>query len=174
LHGVARLGDVAGKRVGVLGMGAIGQFAARFLASAPARTVIVRRRRPSALRRAVRAKRSISRGKISLEACYRHRSRRVIEATGNSEEIARCARAVRSGGKIVLLSYYDARPRRTSISSSRKSRCSSRASGRTSISSARATRSRTAPSTRRPLADHVVRIDATRRRIARRSAIPRS
>jgi 3-hydroxyethyl bacteriochlorophyllide a dehydrogenase len=31
----------------------------------------------------------------------------VIEATGKPEEIARCARAVRSGGDIVLLSYYD-------------------------------------------------------------------
>jgi 3-hydroxyethyl bacteriochlorophyllide a dehydrogenase len=31
----------------------------------------------------------------------------VVEATGRSEEIARCARAVRPGGQIALLSYYD-------------------------------------------------------------------
>ena len=31
----------------------------------------------------------------------------VVEATGRSDEIARCARALRPGGTIVLLSYYD-------------------------------------------------------------------
>jgi 3-hydroxyethyl bacteriochlorophyllide a dehydrogenase len=31
-----------------------------------------------------------------------------IEATGIAAEIARCARVMQAGGKIVLLSYYDA------------------------------------------------------------------
>jgi 3-hydroxyethyl bacteriochlorophyllide a dehydrogenase len=31
----------------------------------------------------------------------------IVEATGRSEELARCARALRPGGSIVLLSYYD-------------------------------------------------------------------
>jgi 3-hydroxyethyl bacteriochlorophyllide a dehydrogenase len=32
----------------------------------------------------------------------------VVEATGISSELARCARIMQLGGKIVLLSYYDA------------------------------------------------------------------
>jgi 3-hydroxyethyl bacteriochlorophyllide a dehydrogenase len=103
LHGVARLGTVAGKRVGVLGMGAIGQFAALFLQARGAR-VVVADVRPERLVDAPGEKIDLSRKNFE-DAAYDLDA--VIEATGRPEEIARCARAVRSGGQIVLLSYYD-------------------------------------------------------------------
>jgi 3-hydroxyethyl bacteriochlorophyllide a dehydrogenase len=104
LHGVLRLGDVAGRSVCVLGMGAIGQFAARFLVRAGARVVC--------------ADVSAARLADSPEGCERldltapldealHDLDAIVEATGHSEEIARCARALRPGGTIALLSYYD-------------------------------------------------------------------
>ncbi len=43
LHGVRRLGDVAGKRVAVFGMGAVGQLAAQFLQAAGATVVAIDR-----------------------------------------------------------------------------------------------------------------------------------
>jgi 3-hydroxyethyl bacteriochlorophyllide a dehydrogenase len=103
LHGVVRLGTVAGKRIGVLGMGAIGQFAALFLRARGAR-VVVADVRPERLALASGEKIDLSRTAFEdavgdLDA--------VIEATGNPAEIARCARAVRPGGQILLLSYYD-------------------------------------------------------------------
>jgi 3-hydroxyethyl bacteriochlorophyllide a dehydrogenase len=98
-----RLGTVAGKRIGVLGMGAIGQFAALFLRARGAR-VVVADVRPERLALASGEKIDLSRTAFEdavgdLDA--------VIEATGNPAEIARCARAVRPGGQILLLSYYD-------------------------------------------------------------------
>jgi 3-hydroxyethyl bacteriochlorophyllide a dehydrogenase len=105
LHGVLRLGDVRGKRVLVLGLGAIGQLAAQFLANAGARVIAVDR---SADRVASLA------GDARIETFGSVDDLAVIdavdvavEATGNPELIASCARLVRSGGSIVLLSYYD-------------------------------------------------------------------
>ena len=105
LHGVRRLGEVRGSRVCVLGMGAIGQFAARSLVAAGAivtcadvsasRLVDV----PEGCERLDVAKTPIDEALHDLDA--------VFEATGKSELIAACARAVRPGGSIVLLSYYD-------------------------------------------------------------------
>jgi 3-hydroxyethyl bacteriochlorophyllide a dehydrogenase len=105
LHGVRRLGDVAGRTVCVLGMGAIGQFAARFLVAAGARVVCAD---VNAARLAVvpvgcealdLAATPLDEALQDLDA--------IVEATGRSEEIARSARALRPGGTIVLLSYYD-------------------------------------------------------------------
>lgn len=105
LHGVRRLGDVRGLRVCVLGMGAIGQFAARFLVAAGAHVTC--------------ADVSAARLADSPDGCERldvstvpidealHDLDAVFEATGKSELIAACARTVRPGGSIVLLSYYD-------------------------------------------------------------------
>ena len=103
LHGVARLGVVAGKRIGVLGMGAIGQFAARFLQARGAR-VVVADVRPERLAGAPGEKIDLSRTNFE-DVAYDLDA--AIECTGRSEEIARCARSVRSGGQVVLLSYYD-------------------------------------------------------------------
>jgi 3-hydroxyethyl bacteriochlorophyllide a dehydrogenase len=103
LHGVARLGTVAGKRIGVLGMGAIGQFAALFLQARGAR-VVVADVRPERLAGAPGEKIDLSRTTFDAAA---YDLDAVVEATGRPEEIARCARAVRNGGSIVLLSYYD-------------------------------------------------------------------
>jgi 3-hydroxyethyl bacteriochlorophyllide a dehydrogenase len=103
LHGVARLGTVAGKRIGVLGMGAIGQFAARFLQARGAR-VVCADLRAERLAGAPGEKIDLSRTNFE-DAAFDLDA--VIEATGKPEEIARCARAVRNGGQIVLLSYYD-------------------------------------------------------------------
>jgi len=103
LHGVNRLGTVAGKRIGVLGLGAIGQCAARFLAARGAHVISADLR---AERLAAAPGEHIDLSQTAFEDAA-HDLDGVIEATGRSEEIARCARAVRSGGSIVLLSYYD-------------------------------------------------------------------
>ena len=105
LHGVSRLGDVAGKRVAVLGMGAIGNFAARFLVAAGAHVTCcdVSAARlndtPAGCNALDVAETPLDEALRGLDA--------IVEATGRSEEIARCARALRPGGTIVLLSYYD-------------------------------------------------------------------
>jgi len=105
LHGVRRLGDVAGRSICVLGMGAIGQFAARFLAAAGARVTCAD---VSAARLT-----DVPGGCTALDVAQTpldealHDLDAVVEATGRSEELARCARALRPGGTIVLLSYYD-------------------------------------------------------------------
>ena len=105
LHGVRRLGDVAGVRVAVLGMGAVGQLAARFLAAAGAHVVIVDR---SAERLATApGVEKIDVSQIPLEETLTTPVRHAIEATGDPAEIARCARIVEPGGSILLLSYYD-------------------------------------------------------------------
>jgi 3-hydroxyethyl bacteriochlorophyllide a dehydrogenase len=105
LHGVLRLGDVAGARVAVLGMGAVGQLAARFLQAAGAHTVIIDRS-PERLATAQGAEK-IDVSNIPLEESLTAPVRHAIEATGDPAEIARCARIVEPGGSIVLLSYYD-------------------------------------------------------------------
>jgi len=106
LHGIRRLGDVAGKRVGVLGAGAIGQFAARFLIAAGA-DVVCGDVNPARLAFAADCgvagvdlrDRPFDESTKALDA--------VVEATGDPAQIATCARALRPGGTIALLSYYD-------------------------------------------------------------------
>jgi 3-hydroxyethyl bacteriochlorophyllide a dehydrogenase len=105
LHGVRRLGDVRGERVAVLGMGAVGQLAARFLALAGAHVVAVDR---SAERlESVRAVAKIDVSEIPLEEQLTLPVSRAVEATGDPAMIARCARVLAPGGSILLLSYYD-------------------------------------------------------------------
>ena len=105
LHGVLRLGDVAGRRVCVLGMGAIGAFAARFLVAAGAHVIgaDINADRLADLPHGCEP--------LDLRAApldeVLHDLDAVVEATGRSDEIARCARALRPGGAIALLSYYD-------------------------------------------------------------------
>jgi len=106
LHGVRRLGEVAGQRIAVLGMGAVGQLAASFLSAAGAHVVAVDR---SAERLAsARAAEKIDVSDAPLEELLTSPVAHAIEATGIPSEIARCARVMQLGGKIVLLSYYDA------------------------------------------------------------------
>lgn len=106
LHGVRRLGEVGGKRVAVLGMGAVGQLAARFLAASGAHVIAVDR---SAGRlQAVESAEAIDVSALPLEAQLTTPVPLAIEASGKSEEIARLARVLEPGGQIVLLSYYDA------------------------------------------------------------------
>jgi 3-hydroxyethyl bacteriochlorophyllide a dehydrogenase len=105
LHGVRRLGDVAGRTVCVLGMGAIGQFAARFLAAAGAR-VTCADVNAARLADTPPGCEALDLGHRALDEAL-HDLDAVVEATGRSEEIARSARALRPGGTIVLLSYYD-------------------------------------------------------------------
>lgn len=105
LHGVLRLGDVAGQRVAVLGMGAVGQLAARFLRAAGAHVVIADR---SASRLELAdGDEKINVSERTLEEAIGEPVAHVVEVTGNSAELARCARVMTPGGKIVLLSYYD-------------------------------------------------------------------
>jgi len=105
LHGVRRLGNVAGRAVCVLGMGAIGQFAARFLVRAGARVICAD---VSAARLAdvPPGCEPLDLSGVSLDEAL-HGIDAVVEATGHSEEIARAARVLAPGGTIVLLSYYD-------------------------------------------------------------------
>jgi 3-hydroxyethyl bacteriochlorophyllide a dehydrogenase len=105
LHGVLRLGDVAGKRIAVLGAGAVGLLAASFLTSAGAHVVIVDR---AADRLATaQAAEKIDVSTIPLEESLTSPVAHAIEATGDSNQLARCARIIEPGGSIVLLSYYD-------------------------------------------------------------------
>lgn len=105
LHGVRRLGDVSGRRVAVLGMGAVGQLAAAFLSVAGASVVAVDR---SAERLAsARADERVDVSEGTLEERIGAPVTHALEVTGNSTEIARCARVMEPGGSIVLLSYYD-------------------------------------------------------------------
>jgi 3-hydroxyethyl bacteriochlorophyllide a dehydrogenase len=105
LHGVRRLGDVAGQRVAVLGMGAVGQLAAAFLTAAGAHVVAVDRS-AERLASAVAAEKIVV-ADAPLETLLSTPVQHSIEATGIPSEIARCARVMQLGGKIVLLSYYD-------------------------------------------------------------------
>jgi 3-hydroxyethyl bacteriochlorophyllide a dehydrogenase len=106
LHGVRRLGDVTGKRIAIVGMGAIGQFAARFLAAL----------RPAALYEVDTNAERLGRipGAITIDPSQGSLAQAVgtpldcaVEATGKSEMIGACAKALRVGGSIALLSYYD-------------------------------------------------------------------
>jgi len=106
LHGVRRLGDLSGKRVAVVGMGAIGQFAARFIATLDAAAlyeVDTNRARLGHVPGAV----SVDPGVQSLAEAAGSALDCVIEATGKSEMIGVCAKALKLGGSIGLLSYYD-------------------------------------------------------------------
>ena len=105
LHGVLRLGDVADRRICVLGMGAIGAFAARFLLAAGAR-VVAADVNPARLADVPDGCEVLDLRTTPLDAAL-HDLDAIVEATGRSEEIARCARALRPGGTIALLSYYD-------------------------------------------------------------------
>jgi 3-hydroxyethyl bacteriochlorophyllide a dehydrogenase len=104
LHGVHRLADVNDKHVVVLGMGAIGQFAARFLAARGARVTCadVRAERLNAAAQFD----CVDLSQQTLDAAVQGADA-IVEATGLPEQIAVCARALRPGGTIVLLSYYD-------------------------------------------------------------------
>lgn len=105
LHGVNRLGAVGGARVAILGAGAVGQLAGRFLAAAGAEVVLIDR---SAERLAsAQAAEKLDVSEIPLEELMTQPVKFAIEATGNPGEIARCARILEPGGSIVLLSYYD-------------------------------------------------------------------
>jgi 3-hydroxyethyl bacteriochlorophyllide a dehydrogenase len=105
LHGIRRLGDVRGKRVAVLGLGAIGQFAARFLANAGAH-VLCAEIDASRLAQTPDGCASVDLSGTSIDAVA-HDLDAVVEATGRSQEIAASARALRAGGDVLLLSYYD-------------------------------------------------------------------
>ena len=105
LHGVLRLGDVSGRRVAVLGLGAVGQLAAAFLTAAGAETVVIDRS-PDRLA-ASPGSEKVDVSTVPLEECVLAPVAFAIEATGDPAQIARCARIVEPGGGILLLSYYD-------------------------------------------------------------------
>jgi 2-desacetyl-2-hydroxyethyl bacteriochlorophyllide A dehydrogenase len=102
LHGIRRLGEVRGKRIGVLGMGAIGQFAARF-AVAEGATVLEADANPNRLGRIPGvASFALGAGPPPAEPFDA-----IVEATGKSELIAACMPSLVAGGTVLLLSYYD-------------------------------------------------------------------
>jgi 3-hydroxyethyl bacteriochlorophyllide a dehydrogenase len=105
LHGVRLLGDVAAKRVAVLGLGAVGHLAAGFLVAAGAEVVVVDRSAARLASSPGHEKLDVS--GAPLDEMLTKPVAYAIEATGVSGEIATCARALEQGGKIVLLSYYD-------------------------------------------------------------------
>jgi 3-hydroxyethyl bacteriochlorophyllide a dehydrogenase len=101
LHGIRRLGDVRGKRIGVLGMGAIGQFAGRFAVAEGAHVF-------EADSNEQRLGKTPGIATFSLDGPPPAEPfDAIIEATGKSELIAACASSIVSGGTIMLLSYYD-------------------------------------------------------------------
>jgi 3-hydroxyethyl bacteriochlorophyllide a dehydrogenase len=115
LHGIRRLGDVRGKRIGVLGMGAIGQFAARFALDAGA-IVSEADANPDRLGR-IAGVTPFSLDATPAAPVHGHGHGHgapagdlfdmIVEATGNSELIASCTDRLAMRGSIVLLSYYD-------------------------------------------------------------------
>jgi 3-hydroxyethyl bacteriochlorophyllide a dehydrogenase len=116
LHGVERAGDVAGKRCAVIGMGAIGQFVARFLI---ARGAVVFEADVAA----ERLGRIPGVAPIALDAPAAGHGHGhghghaggggpepmdiIFECTGKSELLAQLVRMLRPRGSIVILSYYD-------------------------------------------------------------------
>jgi 3-hydroxyethyl bacteriochlorophyllide a dehydrogenase len=114
LHGIRRLGDVRGKRIGVLGMGAIGQFAARFALAEgaivseadanPDRLGHIPGVTPFALDAVPAAP---AHGHHGHGAPARDLFDVIVEATGKSELIATCTDLLAMRGSILLLSYYD-------------------------------------------------------------------
>ncbi len=106
LHGVLRVPTVAGKRVAVVGMGAIGQFAARFLATMGCAALYEADIATDRLGR-VAGCTSIDLNATSLAEAVPGGLDIVFEATGASGVIGACAKALAMGGTIVLLSYYD-------------------------------------------------------------------
>ena len=105
LHGIRRLGDVRGKRIAVLGLGAIGQFAARFLAQAGAH-VSCAEIDASRLAQTPEGCEPLDLSSGTLDTIARDLDA-VVEATGRSQELASAARALAPGGDLLLLSYYD-------------------------------------------------------------------
>lgn len=106
LHGVRRLGDLSGKRVAVVGMGAIGQFAARFIAALEPAALYEVDTNAARLGHVAGAT-SVDPSRASLADAIGTPLDYAIEATGKSEMIGECAKALRVGGSIALLSYYD-------------------------------------------------------------------
>ncbi|GAC1537293.1 MAG: zinc-binding dehydrogenase [Candidatus Velthaea sp.] len=106
LHGVLRCGELRGKRVAVIGMGAIGQFAARFVAAMQPAALFEMDSNPARLGHVAGAT-SIDPAQQTLAAAAGAPLDVVFECTGKSEMIATCAQALTVGGSIGLLSYYD-------------------------------------------------------------------
>jgi 3-hydroxyethyl bacteriochlorophyllide a dehydrogenase len=105
LHGVLRV-PVAGKRVAVVGMGAIGQFAARFLATMGCASVYEADIATDRLGH-VPGVVSVDLNATTLKEAAPDGIDIVFEATGASGVLSACAKALSPGGTIVLLSYYD-------------------------------------------------------------------
>jgi len=123
LHGIRRLGDIRGKRVGVLGMGAIGQFAARF-ALAEGAIVSEADANPDRLGH-IPGVTPFALGAAPAPPVHGHAPPAghghghghgapasalfdvIVEATGKSELIAGCMDLLAMRGSILLLSYYD-------------------------------------------------------------------
>ncbi len=114
LHGIRRLGDIRGKRIGVLGMGAIGQFAARF-ALAEGAIVSEADANPDRLGHIPGVTPFALDVKPAAPAHGHHGHGApandvfdvIVEATGKSELIATCTDLLAMRGSILLLSYYD-------------------------------------------------------------------
>jgi 3-hydroxyethyl bacteriochlorophyllide a dehydrogenase len=104
LHGVRRLGPVDGKRVAVLGVGAVGNLAAQFLLAAGATVIAIDR--SAARLRAVPAHEWVDASHDVPESVVAPVAA-AIEATGSPSEIARTARLIEPQGSIVLLSFYE-------------------------------------------------------------------
>lgn len=96
LHGVRRAGSLAGRRVLVIGMGAIGQFAARFAHAAGAE-VFERDLEPSRLGRIP----GVAPGDDVRDIDV------LVECSGRSAMLAECAPVLRVNAAIVLLGFYE-------------------------------------------------------------------
>jgi 3-hydroxyethyl bacteriochlorophyllide a dehydrogenase len=105
LHGVDIAGDIAGKKVLILGQGPVGQLAAR-IAKARGATIIVTDVSAERLAHAVADQIC----DVSAQTLSAHGVRDcdiVIEASGSMAAAASAIGALAAGGTIVLLGYYD-------------------------------------------------------------------
>jgi bacteriochlorophyllide a dehydrogenase len=105
LHGIDLLGDVAGKRVLVLGQGPVGQLAAR-IARGRGAWVAVADRTPARLTRAT-ADLVVNAAETSLADALGGPVDALVEASGSMEALAGALAHLANESAVLLLGYYD-------------------------------------------------------------------
>jgi 3-hydroxyethyl bacteriochlorophyllide a dehydrogenase len=108
LHGVRRLGDLRGRRIAIFGLSPLGALAARFLDAAGAELAVIDADRDRLDAVKAWARRPVTTARRAGDSpALENSADVVVEATGDSGRLADCARVLRRGGFILLLSQYE-------------------------------------------------------------------